>query len=135
MYSIFQKMDDVSIQRARKVLKNVSVILVLGILYLIFFRIFGVGIPCVFRLITGLKCPGCGMTHAFSEIATGDIASAFESNALSVTMLPLLLVYGIIKTVRYINKGEEELTVLEVLFLAVCLIACVAYFVYRNFLI
>ena len=31
-----------------------------GCAYAAFYRITGIGIPCLFRLITGFKCPGCG---------------------------------------------------------------------------
>ncbi|MFR5953682.1 MAG: DUF2752 domain-containing protein [Coprococcus sp.] len=34
------------------------------------------GIPCFFYKITGYKCPGCGMTHALSEIWNGNFRSA-----------------------------------------------------------
>ena len=37
---------------------------------------------CPFRAVTGLPCPGCGMTRAFCSIGHGDIAAAFSYNAL-----------------------------------------------------
>src|SRR5262245_31252568 len=36
--------------------------------------------PCPFHLLTGLECPGCGMTRAFAALFTGDLASAFLLN-------------------------------------------------------
>ncbi|HEY3411631.1 MAG TPA: DUF2752 domain-containing protein [Armatimonadota bacterium] len=41
---------------------------------------------CPFRGLTGLPCPGCGMTHAFVALAHGNIAAAWHYNALSLPL-------------------------------------------------
>ncbi|HVF44291.1 MAG TPA: DUF2752 domain-containing protein [Pyrinomonadaceae bacterium] len=38
---------------------------------------------CPFRALTGLPCPGCGMTRAFCALGHGDLAGAFGYNALA----------------------------------------------------
>lgn len=38
---------------------------------------------CPFRAVTGLPCPGCGMTRAFCSIGHGEFARAFGYNALA----------------------------------------------------
>lgn len=38
---------------------------------------------CPFRAVTGLPCPGCGMTRAFCSIGHGDFAGAFGFNPLA----------------------------------------------------
>jgi hypothetical protein len=38
---------------------------------------------CPFRAVTGLPCPGCGMTRAFCAIGHGDFASAVGFNPLA----------------------------------------------------
>ncbi len=40
-------------------------------------------ILCPFRFLTGLPCPGCGMTRAFCAIGHGDVWRAVRFNALS----------------------------------------------------
>lgn len=40
-------------------------------------------VTCLFRLLTGLPCPTCGMTHAFVALGHGDAARAVEWNAAS----------------------------------------------------
>ncbi len=40
-------------------------------------------ILCPFRLVTGLPCPGCGMTRAFCAIGHGEVWRAVRFNALS----------------------------------------------------
>lgn len=45
---------------------------------------------CLFRLWTGLRCPGCGMGHAVLEAFQGHWGASFSSHALG---LPLLAVW------------------------------------------
>ncbi len=40
------------------------------------------GPPCLFRLLTGLPCPLCGMTTAFVAMAQGHVAQAYEAHVL-----------------------------------------------------
>jgi hypothetical protein len=54
---------------------------------------------CVFHDLTGLKCPGCGMTRAFYAISHGHFVQAIRLNLLSlplyITLVGLLL-FGIV---------------------------------------
>ena len=46
--------------------------------------------PCGFRFLTGLPCPGCGLTTAFAHAIRGEWLSALSANPLG--MLLFLLV-------------------------------------------
>ena len=48
--------------------------------------------PCPFRAITGLFCPGCGITRALHALVHFDLARALAMNAMLVLSLPLLAV-------------------------------------------
>jgi hypothetical protein len=39
---------------------------------------------CEFHRLTGLNCPGCGMTRAFHALLHGDILSALRDNVLVI---------------------------------------------------
>lgn len=45
-------------------------------------------VPCPLHALTGLWCPGCGMTRALHHLLHGDLAAAFSSNLF----LPLVVV-------------------------------------------
>jgi hypothetical protein len=46
---------------------------------------------CIFKSITGIRCPLCGMTRACYDILHGHPVDAWHYNPLSL-MLPLLLI-------------------------------------------
>jgi hypothetical protein len=50
------------------------------------------GWPCLFRTLTGWPCPGCGLSRALAEMATGDWAAAIHTHALSPAVALGLLV-------------------------------------------
>jgi hypothetical protein len=44
---------------------------------------------CIFRNLTGIKCPGCGMTRAVLSVLHLRFAEAFSYNKLIVLVFPL----------------------------------------------
>ena len=70
------------------------VLVALGILYLkVISPVFHIHIPCVFKEITGLDCPGCGMTRAVLAMLDGDFYQAFRFNMLVFVLAPIYLLY------------------------------------------
>ena len=81
-----------------------------GCAYAAFYRITGIGIPCLFRLITGFKCPGCGVTRMLICLLQLDIGTAFRYNAVLLCMLPFLIVFFVYWLYRYIRYGKKNNT-------------------------
>lgn len=50
---------------------------------------------CMFHLLTGLYCPGCGATRAGYQLLHGNFLTALHDNALFVAALPALAARGV----------------------------------------
>lgn len=48
--------------------------------------------PCTFRAMTGLWCPGCGLTRGFHELFHGHVAAALGQNLF----VPIVLVAAVV---------------------------------------
>lgn len=73
-----------------------AILIFLIILYLVFYKKLGISIPCFFHKITGLYCPGCGITRMLESILKLNIYQAFRYNTLAFTYLIGYIIYKII---------------------------------------
>jgi len=48
---------------------------------------------CIFRIITGKKCPGCGMTHAFLSIGKLQFIDAVKFNIFALPFFSVMFLY------------------------------------------
>ena len=73
----------------KKILILYGTILGLGLLYtfLIFHTPFR--IPCLFREVTGLRCPGCGTSRMAIALMRLDIPAAFAYNPVAFFSFPV----------------------------------------------
>ena len=117
--------------RARRVAVKYSIILGAALAYLIFVLCFDFGIPCVFREITGLKCPGCGISRMFLSLSQLDFVAAFRHNPVVFTTGPLLLAYLATAEIKYIRYGERNMDKWEI-FMWGELALLLAYGILRN---
>lgn len=85
-----------------------AAILVGGCAYALFCRRTGWGIPCPFHAVTGLNCPGCGVSRMLLSLLRLDFRAAFRHNAVLLCMLPLLLALIGFWIYRYIRFGTRS---------------------------
>ena len=82
---------------------------------------------CPFAIITGLPCPGCGLTRAGILVLTGQFHAATQANATIYLWMPFLIYLFVF---RYLLSRKVPLaTALTIL---VCLIS-LGYFLLRVF--
>lgn len=80
-----------------------------GICYLVWVRCGGIAIPCPFHLVTGLECPGCGITRMLTALSRGDLQAAADANAYLFYTLPYLaalIAYSLFKWLRNERAGR-----------------------------
>lgn len=93
--------------RKKRVFKTAAALAAAGAAYLIFVKLTGMAVPCLFHFVTGLKCPGCGITTIFAELASFNIKKAFKANAFLFVTLPFL-VFEICYSVYLYIKGKKQ---------------------------
>lgn len=59
---------------------------------------------CPFRSLTGVPCPGCGMTRLADTLAHGHIATAVRADAAGVALLGVIAVLALIYLVQVTIK-------------------------------
>lgn len=94
---------------SRKVLFLLLVLLAGGA-YLVWNRAGGAAVPCLFHEVTGLDCPGCGVTRMIRAISEGDFGAALRANAFLFVTAPYLLFligYSAYKWVRNERTGAK----------------------------
>ena len=92
----------------KKEIKNILIVLMVLILYFVVGKITNFYLPCPIHEITGLYCPGCGITRMFLSIFRLDFYTAFRSNMLLFILLPFALVL-FIDNIYSIIKNKEAL--------------------------
>lgn len=60
---------------------------------------------CGFKNLTGLPCPGCGLTHSFCALGKGALGDAFAYNAIGPPLFLTLLFVWIRSTAVLLNKS------------------------------
>lgn len=88
-------------------------------------------IPCPFHAVTGLACPGCGISHLCLRLLHGDFYGAFRENPAVAILIPLL---GLMRLVqlgfhpRWLQKNGK----IEKIILLVCIVLLLLFGVVRN---
>ncbi|GGN82675.1 hypothetical protein GCM10010112_60310 [Actinoplanes lobatus] len=60
----------------------------------------GLGLPCLLRTLTGVPCPGCGMTTAAVALVRGQVETAFQANPLIFGLAAFTAVAGPLVALR-----------------------------------
>lgn len=108
--------------------KQRIIVAILFILIIGCVTVFGNGVPCVIKYITGISCLGCGMTRAWLAVFKLDFSLAFyyhplfimpvliliiilnrkrlKPKAMSVIIWTILILFGIVYIYRMIVPGD-----------------------------
>ena len=121
-------------ERARETLKNTLVILSLGIAYYLFCTLTNWGLPCPLYSITGILCPGCGLSRMCLAVIRLDFSSALYYNAAFFVLSPIFITIYVSYQYRYIKYGVGSLFSWQKIMLFICIVLLVAFGILRNIL-
>lgn len=96
--------------RLKRLLLLAGLILGIGLAYAVFVRLSGLSIPCPFHAVTGLLCPGCGVTRMCLALLRLDFAAAWRANPVLLLLLPVLAALLLRQAVRYVKTGRSTLS-------------------------
>lgn len=103
-------------QRLKTLLLRGAVLVGAGAAYAGLIAVIGRGLYCPFWRLTGLLCPGCGVTRMCLALLRLDLAGAWRANAALLLALPVLvflavrLMWVYLRTGRKMpSRGEEQL--------------------------
>ena len=116
----------------RKVIIISASLLAAGCAYAVFFSKTGIGIPCVFRKLTGFMCPGCGTTRMLVSLFRFDFVAAWNYNPVVLCMLPVGAVLLTLSIKRYIIGDSNKMSRAETVTEYIMLFVLIAFGVLRN---
>ena len=118
-------------KRLIKLLFIFSLILTVGAAYALF-STYVFAVPCVFHTVTGLNCPGCGISRMCLSLLRGDFLSAIRYNLAIFALSPLFLVLIASQCVYYVKYGTKQLKIWQNAILYVCIVVLVLFGILRN---
>ena len=100
-------------QRILRILRPMVILVTIGLLYTLLHQTVGLSIPCPIYTVTGLYCPGCGVTRLFWHLMKWEWAEALSSNVVVFCLLPSFILGTAYHIYRYIRYGSTQLSKLE----------------------
>lgn len=92
----------------------------------------GTFLPCPFRSLTGLWCPGCGMTRATHHLLRGDVTQALRYNAFVIAIIAGIAAGWLAWTLSAVGRSLTGRRTLPAWAPVVGITALIAFAVLRN---
>lgn len=94
--------------RLNRLLTAGGLLLAAGLVYALWVVRTGLAIPCPFHAVTGLLCPGCGVTTLCMALLRLDFPAAWRANPVLLALLPLIAFLALRLAVRQIRTGQAR---------------------------
>ena len=128
-------------ERCVKLLRWISIILILGLCYAFIIESTGFSVPCIFKKFTGFKCPGCGLTlicmcilnYIFHGFNIEFLRIAFKANPFLFCISPFVSYFVLKYLIVWLKTGEGfKETVFDKILICILLLVSLFWTIYRN---
>ncbi len=100
-------------------IKDFVILLVIFLIYAVLIIKFDIGIPCIFYEVTGLYCPGCGITRLCVSLFEGDLYQAFRYNPIIFIDVPIIFILFVLDILLKDKKIIKKITNVLIIILIV----------------
>ena len=118
--------------RLGRILSKTALVCGIGLAYAGFTSLTGWGIPCWIHAMTGLHCPGCGISRMFLALLRLDLVAAARYNLFVLCLLPVGLMLFPYKARQYVKTGTTHMGFAEKVGYIIVFVLCIGFFVLRN---
>ena len=119
-------------KRLKTVIEICLGVIIFTLVYWFINKKFNIGIPCVYHELTGLYCPGCGLTRMIFYLLSFDFYHAFRSNMLMFIIIPFFVVLIADYIVSYIKYNKPLIYKIKPVYWIILLVIAVIFGVARN---
>ena len=105
---------------------------VIGIVYYFVLVHFHFSIPCIFHLLTGLQCPGCGVTRMIVYLLHLNFRAAFYQNQAIFILFPFILYFAGKLYISWLFRKKYILCKVENILLYSMVFVLLVFAVWRN---
>lgn len=95
----------------------------------------GIKLPCMFNLITGYYCPGCGGTRAFKALLGGHVMKSIMYNPVVLYGAVLYIWFMVSQALERITQGRVRGLKYRHIYLFLLLVIFVVNCAVRNYLL
>lgn len=116
-------------------MKRLCVVLLFSyalVCYLIFGKVFGIYVPCFLNYVTGLYCPGCGLTRMLYSMLKGNFYQAFRFNPLMFIATPFIFLLIVDYLVSGFFKRKPIITKIPNVIWYLLIVVFIIYGIMRN---
>ena len=118
--------------RGKKLAVFLCALAAVGLCYAAWVQATGLGVPCLFHALTGLYCPGCGVTRCANALLHGNWRAALQSNAAVLVLFPFFVWLALAAARSYLAHGSVRLTKRQNTAVYVAIAVLVIFGVARN---
>ena len=115
----------------KKIISNSIVLFIILIGYYFLNQWTSFFVPCLFHEITGLYCPGCGITRMFLSITKFEFYQAFRYNPFLFCLLNLYIIYKLFDY-SYYKKMNKKISLPSWIYYVIAALLIV-FGILRNF--